>query len=324
MATLGTLSSLNLIAGAGILGNVGGVPLAANVSLQTNITNYLNVQVVSRFANIVATGYVNQNIVANTFPALVNAIPTAYQGTLGSGTMTAAIVFQSNRIIGTNDLGIFDQVFSAAQAFVNQTNQLINATVNANSAPNTIAYTTQDNLITGGLSSISLAFPAFGTDLARLGNLINLNNLNNLGSPAALLKQIADLSNPTPGLQTALLRAGVSESIVDDLSNANWTDRQQKLAYEAMTQVTGTDLTQVLRLLRVTTPNINTMADLLNPVKIFPLSFNTLTAPTTNGLRAVYIDQNGQVNTNLETTLPASVLAPLQGNPLQNLPRVIE
>ena len=66
------------------------------------------------------------------------------------------------------------------------------------------------------------------------------------------------------------------------------------------------------------------MADLLNPVKIFPLSFNTLTAPTNNGLRAIYIDQNGQVNTVLENTLPASVLLPLQGNPLQNLPKVSE
>ena len=87
-----------------------------------------------------------------------------------------------------------------------------------------------------------------------------------------------------------------------------------------MTQITGAELAQILRLLRVTTPGIATMADLVNPVKLFPLSFNTLTAPTANGLRGIYINAQGAVNTSLETTLPASVLAPLTGNPLQNLP----
>jgi len=324
MSVIGTLSSINLIAGAGIIGNVGGVPLSANTALGNNISSYTNLSVVSQFANIASSGYVDQNIVANIFPALTNAIPIAYQGSLGNGTMTSAISFQSNQIMGSGDIGKFAQVFSAAQAFVNQTNQLIITTVNANSAPNTTAYTTQDNLITGSLSGISLAFPAFGTDLSRLGNLLNLNNLNNLGSPVALLQQIADLSNPTPGLQTALLNSGIPEDIVEDLGNAVWTDQQQKLAYQAMTQVTGAELAQILRLLKVTTPGIESMADLLNPIKLFPLSFNTLTAPTTNGLRAIYINQSGQVNTLLENTLPASVLSPLQGNPLQNFPRTPE
>jgi len=321
MATTGTLSSLNLIAGAGIVGNIGGTPISANADLSANISSYTSVNVVARFANIASSGYVNQNIVANIFPALVNAIPTAYQGNLGNGTMTSAISFQSNRLLGNGDLGKFDQIFSSAQALVSQTNQLIWSTVNANSSQSLTAYSTQNNLITGGLSDVSLAFPDFGTDLARLGSAINLNNLNGLGSPATLLKQIADLTNSTPALNTALLNSGIPSNIVDNLSNARWSNRYQKLAYEAMTQITGDDLRQILILLKVTTPGINTLADLLNPVKIFPLSYNTLTAPTSEGLRAVYITTSGNVNSQLETTLPASVLAPLQGNPLQNLPR---
>jgi hypothetical protein len=320
MAVIGSLSSVNLIAGAGILGNVGGVPLSANVDLTTDISEYASLSVVSQFASVAASGYVNQNIVANIFPALTNAIPTAYQGTLGSGTMTAAINFQANRIMGSGDIGIFEQVFNSAQALVTQTNQLINSTVNANSTSYVTGFTTQDSLITAGLSDISLAFPAFGSDLKKLGLLINFDNLNNLGSPAALLRQVADLANPTPGLVTALLNAGVPENIANDLSNAEWTDRQQKLAYEAMTQVTGSDLAQVLKLLKVSTAGINTMADLLNPIKIFPTSFDTLTAPTSSGLRGIYINDSGTINSRLETELPAGVLAPLQGNPLQNLP----
>lgn len=321
MANTGSLSSVNLIAGAGIIGNVGGVPITANADLTNSISSYTTVNVVARFATIATSGYINQNVVANIFPALTNAIPTAYQGSLGSGTMTSAITFQSNRLLGNGDLGKFAQIFAAAQAFVAQTNQLIWSTVNANAAPNTTAFSTQNNLITGGFSEVSLAFPDFGLDLKRQGNLINLNDLNNFGSPAGLLRQIAAVANPTPALTTALLNSGIPADIVDDLANAEWTDRYQKLAYEAMTQITGDSLAQILRLLRVTTPNITTMADLLNPVKIFPLSYNTLTAPTSQGLRAIYINTQGNVNTNLETTLPASVLAPLEGNPLQNLPR---
>lgn len=321
MAITGTLSSVNLIAGAGIVGNVGGVAIAANADLSANISSYTSVNVVARFANIATSGYVNQNIVANIFPALVNAVPSAYQGNLGNGTMTSAISFQTNRLLGNGDLGKFEQVFSAAQAFVTQTNQLIWSTVNANTTQYLTSYSTQNNLITGGLSDVSLALPDLGTDLSRLGLAINLNNLNGLGSPAALLKQIADVTNPTPALNTALLEAGIPNNVVGDLSNARWNNRYQKLAYEAMTKITGEDLQQILILLRVTTPGLTTLADLLNPVKMFPLSYTTLTAPTSQGLRAIYINSTGNVNSKLETILPSSVLAPLQGNPLQNFPR---
>jgi hypothetical protein len=121
-------------------------------------------------------------------------------------------------------------------------------------------------------------------------------------------------------LNTALLNAGISAAAIEDPASANFTDQQQRLIYIAMTQITGTELQQILSLLRVTTAGLTTMADLLNPVKIFPRSYNTLTAPTANGLRGIYINSTGTVNSRLETELPSSVLAPLTGNPLQNLP----
>jgi hypothetical protein len=92
MPILGTLSSVNLIAGAGILGNVGGVAIQANADLTSNISSYTSVPVISQFATIASSGYISINVVANTFPALTNAIPTAYQGSLGSSTITAKII----------------------------------------------------------------------------------------------------------------------------------------------------------------------------------------------------------------------------------------
>jgi hypothetical protein len=320
MAVIGTLSSVNLIAGAGILGNVGGVPIDANADLTNAISSYTSVPVVSQFANIVASGYINQNIVANIFPALTNSIPTSYQSNLGTATLTSTITTEVDNLLGNGDLGKFAQVLSAAQGYVNQNNQLIKTTLNAIDANNVTGFTTQDNLSTGGLSGISIAFAAFGADLAQLGLLIDLNNLNNLGDPSTILRQISFIASTTPALNTALLNAGLPAELVDDPVNTNWTDQQQKLIYQAMTTITGNELQQILNILRVTTAGITTLADLLNPVKIFPRSFDTLTAPTNNGIRGIYINASGAINSKLEAELPLSVLVPLTGNPLQDLP----
>jgi hypothetical protein len=126
------------------------------------------------------------------------------------------------------------------------------------------------------------------------------------------------LAYPTPGLTTALLDAGISQDAIDNIGTTVFSPTEEKLIYQAMTTVIGTDLAQILKLLRVTTAGITTMADLLNPYKIFPRSYITLTAPTSSGLRGIYVDTSGSVNSNLTTSLPASVLAPLEGNPLQN------
>lgn len=318
MTVLGTLSSVNLIAGAGILGNVGGVAIQANADLTSNIGSYTSVPIVSQFATIAGSGYISINVVANTFPALTNAIPTAYQGLLGTGTMTSVITTQSGNILGGGDLGKFEQIFNASGGYQQQANQFIKSTINATDPNVVTGYTSQDNTITGGFSDITQAFAAFGADLAQLGELIDLNNLNNLGSPAALLEQITTLGYPTPGLTTALLNAGISQNAIDNIGTTSFSPAEEKLIYQAMITVTGNDLSQILKILRITTAGISTMADLLNPYKIFPRSYITLTAPTADGLRGIYTDTAGSVNSNLATTLPASVLAPLEGNPLQN------
>ena len=124
MAT-GILSSVNLIAGAGILGNVGGYPIDANADLSNAISSYTSVNVFARFLTIASSGYVNQNVVANSFPALTDAIPTAFQSRVGNATLTGTINTLNNNILGNGDLGKFEQVFSSAQAFVGQNNQLI-------------------------------------------------------------------------------------------------------------------------------------------------------------------------------------------------------
>jgi hypothetical protein len=154
----------------------------------------------------------------------------------------------------------------------------------------------------------------FGAELVALGSSVNLTDLSNLGSPQALLTQVYSATTGSAELNAALLAAGVSQNSLTNISNSVMSDEQQKIAYTVMTTITGNTLNQILKLLDVTTPGMTAMSDLLNPAKMFPLTFNTLTAPTINGLRGIYINSSGAVNSNLETQLPPSVLSPLQGN----------
>lgn len=320
MASVGFLSSVNLIAGAGILGNVGGVAfLPANTGLTANINSYTSVNVVNQFLNIVNTGYITVNVGASSFPALTDAIPIAYQSNLGDASMTGTILTEAYNITGNGDLGKFEQVFAGSYGFVGSTNELIKSSLNANSASYKTGYINQDNIITGGLSTWSLAFIPLSQDLAQLGYLINLDNLNNLGSPAALLKQIYSLVGPIPALSDTLTASGISQDKVDSLSTSTFTDAEQKIMYNVMTLITGNTLEQVLKALKVTTVGLSTMADLLNPIKIFPRSYITFTTTTNNGIRAVYLDNAGTINSLLAVELPAGVLGPLNGNPQPNL-----
>jgi hypothetical protein len=80
-----------------------------------------------------------------------------------------------------------------------------------------------------------------------------------------------------------------------------------------MTKINGTGLQQILDLLKVTTPGLTTMADLLNPIKIFPTSFASLSVRTynqntTSELRAIYLDSAGTINSKLLQYLPRYVI----------------
>ena len=317
-------SAVNLIAGAGILGNVGGVALASNIALGNAISAYASIPVVSRYANIVSLAAANANS-AITFgttstaaPWLTNSLPAAYSNIYGT-TMTNAITAQAGNIMGGGDLGKFDQVFSQASGLIATSNELIKSAQAANSQSTAISFVNVDNTITSGVSSVTEAFAAFAQDLRLLGRAINLANLNNLGSPQALVRQLLLVSTLPSGLRTAMLAEGIAKDNIDALARTDLSLADEKRLYVAMTKITGQTLLEVLSVLRVQTPGLETMADLLNPVKTFPNSFDTFSAPTTNGYRGIYINSSGAVNSNLATTLPPSVLIPLDGNPLQNL-----
>jgi hypothetical protein len=248
------------------------------------------------------------------FVALTNAIPDAFTSALNTiapggvsdGGFTGLVNSVASSIMGNGDLGVFGQIWDSATGYLGQANDFVNSALNVGTGiVNTFNQVASgiDSVITGGFSQVSEAFGALGQDLGKLGNLIDLNNLPNLGNPSALVQQLTTVGGLVPAVESVLRQAGVSADQLVNLATggvANLTDTANRLLYQGMTNITGTELAQVKSILGVTTAGITSMADLLDPKKILPTSFPTLTTPTPDGLRGIYATTAGAVNTNLE------------------------
>ena len=208
----------------------------------------------------------------------------------------------------------FAQIFSVVSGFIQSTNQVVFANQNANTYLGP-TFTTIDALTTANISNVNPVFDRFAYDLARQGNLVDTTKLDLYGTPAALIQQISAQGKiqgaAPPALQNAMLSAGVTALEIADLVNDNRYslfnqdgllpndfDRIQKSAYQALTTVTGADLTDILEILNVTTPNITNLAQLLDPVKMFPLSYDTLLTPSLDGNKFIF-DPAGNVNSSI-------------------------
>jgi hypothetical protein len=312
-----SLTPLQLNAAAGLLQNQG---IGINAGLLAAINTYDTTALISPLLNTISvgnTGILSANTItsietlaANTCPALSDSVPTAYSS-LGT-QMTTAVLNQAVVDICGNNVSKLAQAVNQAEAYTSQTSIFINSAINSQTyLGNT--FTTMNNMITGDATVINLATTALGQDLINLGRLINLQNLNNLGSPLALVQQLYSIAGVIPTLTVAFTAAGISQDIALNLTNptASVTDTIQRRMYQAMTQITGSALAQILTIFGVTTTGINTMADLLNPLKLFPNSYQSLTAPTAHGPVAIYVDTAGAINTGLISQLPPYVVSSL-------------
>jgi len=317
-----------MIAGSGLLPGAGsitglGSSLGVSSSLTNAVSSFANLPIVSQFSDIVtqATGSLSGGVLdslrtmGQDFVALTNAIPAEFSSALSSiapggvfdGGFTGLISETASGIMGQGDLSIFGQIFNSAQGFVGQANQFINSNINIDSIASTFGPITggMDNIITGGFNQVTESFRQFGQDLTSLGNLVDMNNLPNLGLPSALVKQVASVAGVVPGVESALRQVGLSTMDIAKIASGTptaITATADKLLYQGLTKVTGVDLQQVKNVLGVTTGGINTMADLLDPKKILPNSYTTLTMPTPDGLKGIYATATA-VNTNLEKYL---------------------
>ena len=302
--TIGILTPLQLDAGYGLLQNQG---ITVSPKMEAAITAYKNTPLISA---LFASGQQGAGIAANSCPALSDSVPVAYAA-LGN-QMDAIINAEANVDICGGNVSKFVQAINQTLAYGVLNNQFLYSAKNSQTyLGNT--FTTMNSMITGGVTTINLATTAFGQDLTNLGQLINLNDLDNLGSPLALIQQIYSVTGTIPAVSIYFIAVGIPSTIVLNLTDpaVTVTDSIQALMYQAMTQITGDNLNQILTVLRVNTVGITTMADLLNPAKLFPNSFQSLTVPTKFGPRAIYINSSASVNTTLKTELPPYVMSSL-------------
>ena len=235
---------------------------------------------------------------------------------------TGVITDIGNTYLGQGNTTVFAQVFTAAQSYINQNNSFINTAYNSQTYLGS-TFTSMNSLITGNLTDVNLALPSFGSDLSQLGFLIDLANLGNFGLPSTVFRQLAQVTNLTPRITVALKQVGFTTAQIERITDpdATLTDTEEAKLYRAMLLVTGQALQQVCDILRITlpvaginttqpeNPGLLTMADLLNPVKIFPTSYASLTVRTYNQntvseLRSIYLDATGNVNSKLTEYLP--------------------
>jgi hypothetical protein len=234
--------------------------------------------------------------------------------------------------LGDGDIGKFAQGFLAVQGYVSTVNSFVNSVDNSQTYLGP-TFTTMSDLVTNNISRVTTDIPKFAVDLRNTGLLINTGNLELFGTPAGLLQQLATVSGATgsslPGVINQLkntdavtTRSGLTDAEINSLVSDNRVslfnprgistlafDQLQKTAYQAMTQVRGAELQDVLSVLEISTPNVNTMADLLDLAKIMPNSYQTLQVPTAFGPRPIYLS-DGAVDQTLAPIVNAILPAP--------------
>ena len=245
---------------------------------------------------------------------LINYLGTVDGSTIDPSGFSNLIEQTCAAYLGNGDYGRFSQGFAAVQGYISSTNQYINSAVNANQFLGP-TFTNMDSLTTAGISGVNSDLEKFGVDLAKQGNLVSLQNLDLYGTPAGLIQQISSLAGvnrqAVPAVRAAMNAVGLTDSDIENIVTDNRVginrpnglsqnefDRIQKSAYTALSSVAGDDLAQILSILDVTTPNITSLEQLLDPVKVFPLSYPTMLTTTPTGSVPIF-GAGGSVNSSI-------------------------
>lgn len=263
--------------------------------------------------------------------ALSVMAPSGLTNVLPTGLSEAASVMGGS-VSGTDILGSakkFGSVFSSADGFVGSANQMIAAATNSASSFAGGTFPGMDGIMSGNLTGITNALPDFGADLGSLGSTINFESISSLGSPGQLLQnmdlagnlgpmydKVAEISvdpriatslggdlstitnainSGTSGLSIGSL--GVDINKVAEIGPALPSNIQSQL-FDSFDSLSTTELGDVKGILGNTQAAITKGGDLMNPQKLFPTSFSTLTAPLRTasvGDRAIYT-ADGAVN----------------------------
>jgi len=318
MSDSGKQSPLGVNSLSGLLQNTGigiNAPTSAIMGSSTSVSNYtygtiISNTVLNNLTNAIRQGYVRYNagdmslstytnllaIGSTTIPALGNSPPSTYSGSqsynfaytgqnasygyfrLFSWQAYNEYNYNSTLPSYTDFLGSFQE----AGSYISQSNQSIMTLQNSLEFL-AGTYSNMNDLTTADVTGVSLSTTDFGKDLVNLGKALDLKTISTFGLPSNLLATIKNANGLTASLRIALLASGLSISDVDSAtSNSNVTANQQQMIYGAFLIIAGVDLDEILISLNCKTTGLETLADLLNPNKMFPTSYLTLTVPVYN------------------------------------------
>ena len=372
MSCGGAITATVLTAGAGMVGDIGGNPLASTTGIPNSITDATTgLTGASSMAALTDNQAAFQSLAApaalTSTLTKVGTLPTSFQNTftnMASGLgdnafsagfdvfsgdalsvmapsgltnvlpagLTEAAKVMGGSVGGTDILGSaskFGSVFSSADGFVGSANQMISAATNSANAFAGGTFPGMDGIMSGNLTGITNALPDFGVDLGSLGQTINFESIGDLGSPGQLLKnmdlagnlgpmydQIADIT-VDPRIAGSLggdlstitnaVNAGTSGLTLGSLGvdlnkiaeiGPSLPNNIQSQIFNKFDGLSAADLGDVKGILGNTQAAITKGGDLMNPQKLFPTSFSTLTAPLRTasvGDRAIYT-VDGAVN----------------------------
>mgnify|MGYP000219968196 CR=1 FL=1 len=302
--------------------------------------NLISSTVLNNVTNAIRQGWVRYNagditlttynnlkaIGSTTIPALGNSPPSTYSGSetynipyTGQNSSYGYVrlfPWQAYIEFGT-DYSAFLGSYQTAGSFITYSN---NAIMTMQNSLKFLAgtYSNMNDLISGDITGVSLSTRVFGQDLIYLGKALDLTTISSFGLPSNLLATLRNVNALTPSLRIALLSTGLTIEEIDQCTaNNNVTTHQQQLVYSAFLIIVGVDLADINISLNCRTPGLTSLADLLNPIKMFPNSYQTLTVPVynanpgpTNSKTYYPIYSGSGLNSNLTTPVLATQTLP--------------
>jgi len=234
---------------------------------------------------------VGPSLTASSFNTTLQLLPSWFAETVVGSASTST----NNINSVTGNVERFSPAIAISESYVSQNNQFTDSVTALNNAETT--FTNMNNWVTSGVTGVTLATRAFGEDLEKTGRLIDLAQLSQLGSPGQLIARMSQtnalsvllekLSENNIDVRTVVERGGDAPPIL------------LKAVYNALTNIGGSELDTVKKVLQIRTENIETVADLLDPRKIFPNSYSTFTSPvfgTTVEFKPIYSDDSGGIS----------------------------
>lgn len=204
---------------------------------------------------------------------------------------------------GNGTYNNFCYTFAACNSKKIQMNAPIIATTNSRTFLDG-AYSNMNDLITSDITGVNLSTLTWGQDIIASGKAINLAEISSFGNPDSLLRTLYRNNALNSSVSVALLSVGMNNTEIQTIiSEMTATPEQQVKLYAAFNLIVGEDLVNTLIPLNCQTKNLNSLADLLNPKKLFPNSYTSLTFPvynagpaSTNSKTYYLIYTNGGVN----------------------------